>query len=108
MKGGKRLGAGRKKGVPYRASAAREAAIAASGLTPLDYMLSTMRDETKPIALRLDMAKAAAPYVHPRLASVEQAVQVDVEDRPCITVTFVEPDGTRVKSLALSQDTEIS
>jgi hypothetical protein len=71
MKGGKREGAGRKKGVPSRASAAREAAIAASGLTPLEYMLATMRDERQPVALRLDMAKAAAPYVHPRLASVE-------------------------------------
>ena len=101
MKGGNRPGAGRKKGIPNRASAAREAAIAASGLTPLEYMLTTMRDETKPVALRLDMAKAAAPYVHPRLASMEQAVQVDVQDRPSITVTFVEADGTRVKALPL-------
>jgi hypothetical protein len=101
MKGGKRPGAGRKKGIPNRASVAREAAIAASGLTPLEYMLSTMRDEGKPLELRLDMAKAAAPYVHPRLASVEQAVQVDVQERPSITIRFVDPDGTRVKSLPL-------
>jgi hypothetical protein len=67
-------------------------------------MLTTMRDETKPIALRLDIAKAAAPYAHPRLASVEQAVQVDVQDRPCITVTFVDPNGTRVESLSLSHE----
>jgi hypothetical protein len=99
MKGGKRPGAGRKKGIPNRASAAREAAISASGLTPLEYMLNTMRDETKPVAVRLDMAKAAAPYVHPRLASVEQAVQLDLQEPPSITVTFVDPEGTRVKSL---------
>jgi hypothetical protein len=79
MKGGKRPGAGRKKGVPNRASAAREAAIAACGLTPLKYMPSTMRDERQQVALRLDVSKAAAPYVHPRLASVEQAVQVDLQ-----------------------------
>lgn len=101
MKGGKRPGAGRKKGIPNRASAAREAAITASGLTPLEYMLSTMRDESKPLALRLDMAKAAAPYVHPRLASMERAVQVDLQEPSSITVTFVEPDGSRVKSLPL-------
>ena len=106
MKGGKREGAGRKKGIPNRASAARQAAIQASGLTPLEYMLMTMRDESKPEAVRLDVAKAVAPYVHPRLASIEQAVQVDVEDRPCITVTFVDPDGTRVNSLSLSEDSE--
>ena len=55
-------------------------------------------------AVRLDVAKAVAPYVHPWVASVEQAVQVDVQDRPCIAVTFVDPDGTRVESLSLSQD----
>ena len=62
-------------------------------------MLSTMRDERQPVALRLDMAKAAAPYVHPRLASVEQAVQVDLQEPSSITVTFVNPDGKVVKSL---------
>ena len=67
-------------------------------------MLATMRDESKPEAVRLDVAKAVAPYVHPRLASVEQAVQVDVQDRPSITVTFVNPDGTRSKSLPLEGD----
>jgi hypothetical protein len=104
MKGGKRPGAGRKKGIPNRASASRQASIEASGLTPLEYMLTTMRDESKPETVRLDVAKAVAPYVHPRLASVEQAVQVDVQERPCITVTFVDPDGTRVESLSLERD----
>jgi hypothetical protein len=104
MKGGKRLGAGRKKGIPNRASAERQAAIQASGLTPLEYMLTTMRDESKPEAVRLDVAKAVAPYVHPRLASVEQSVQLDVHERPSITVTFVDPDGTRVESLALERE----
>jgi hypothetical protein len=99
MKGGKRAGAGRKKGIPTRASVAQEAAIAASGLTPLEYMLTTMRDERQPVAVRSDMAKAAAPYVHPWLASVEQAVQVDLQEPSSITVTFVNPDGKVVKSL---------
>jgi hypothetical protein len=41
---GKKTG-GRKKGAPNKATAAKAAAIEASGLTPLDYMLSVMRDE---------------------------------------------------------------
>jgi hypothetical protein len=45
----------------------------------MKYMPSTMRDERQQVALRLDVSKAAAPYVHPRLASVEQAVQVDLQ-----------------------------
>ena len=71
MAGGKRPGAGRKKGSRNKASVARESAIVASGLTPLDYMLAIMRDVTADRALRCDMAKAASPYCHPRLAAVE-------------------------------------
>ena len=44
-RGGKRPGAGRKKGSPNKVTAAREAEIAASGLTPLDYMLGILRDK---------------------------------------------------------------
>jgi len=70
-RGGKRDNAGRKKGVPNKASAERQAEIAASGITPLEYMLTVLRDETKPIETRMDAAKAAAPFVHPKLAAVE-------------------------------------
>jgi hypothetical protein len=38
---------------------------------PLDFMLSLMRDEELPIEFRGDMAKAAAPYCHPKLAPRE-------------------------------------
>jgi hypothetical protein len=69
-KGAPKVG-GRQKGTPNRATAAKAAAIAASGLTPLDYLLSVMRDDKLPNEERRDAAKAAAPYVHPKLASVE-------------------------------------
>ncbi len=69
--GGRREGAGRPKGVPNKASAAKAAEIAASGLTPLDWMLSVLRDPTVDYDRRDRMAKDAAPYVHPRLASTE-------------------------------------
>lgn len=45
----------------------------AQGVTPLEYMLSLMRDETQDLPIRADMAKAAAPYVHPKLANVEHS-----------------------------------
>jgi hypothetical protein len=48
-----------------------KAAIAASGETPLEYMLRIMRDEAAESTRRDDMAKAAAPYLHPRLSSIE-------------------------------------
>lgn len=62
---------GSRKGIPNRATAAREAAIAASGLTPLDYMISVMRDANNPTDTRLDAARSAAPYVHPKLAQTQ-------------------------------------
>ena len=64
---------GRTKGTPNKASVAKEAAIAASGLTPLDFMLAALRDDTKAFDERMDAAKAAAPYVHPRRAPVDGA-----------------------------------
>lgn len=60
---------GRQRGTPNKAVAAKEAEIAASGLTPLDYMLSILRDVEKPYAERFDAAKNAAPYCHPKLAA---------------------------------------
>lgn len=62
---------GRKAGTPNKASAQREAEVRASGLTPLDYMLSVLRDETQEPERRMWAAEKAAPYVHPKLASVE-------------------------------------
>lgn len=62
---------GRQKGTPNRATAAKAAEIAASGLTPLDYMLSVLRNETNEQAIRLDAAHKAAPYVHAKLATID-------------------------------------
>jgi hypothetical protein len=33
------------------------------GMSPLDYLLKVMRDADKPDQLRIDAAKAAAPYL---------------------------------------------
>lgn len=67
---GTRIG-GRQKGTKNKAPAAKAAAIAASGLTPLDYMLSVLRDIGLSLDTRLEAAKCAAPYVHPKLATME-------------------------------------
>lgn len=68
--GGKRPGAGRKHG--SATTKTREIANAiAQGLTPLEYLTSIYRDPAVDEAKRIDAAKAAAPYVHPRLASTE-------------------------------------
>src|SRR4051812_42802978 len=88
MRGGRREGAGRKRGLPNKVTAQRQAEVAASGLTPLEYLLEVMRapkpqikkdEEVAVFVARyvkwtdraLDAAKAAAPYVHPKLANIE-------------------------------------
>ena len=76
---------GRTKGTPNKATAAKAEAVAASGLTPLDYMLGVMRDEAMVFDVRLDAAKAAAPYVHPKLASVDMNADLNLKADDTIT-----------------------
>ena len=73
--GGAREGCGRKPGQRNGKTIEQVERIEASGLTPLDYMLSVMRDLSVDDARRLDAAKSAAPYVHARLSSVEAKVE---------------------------------
>jgi hypothetical protein len=64
---------GRQKGTPNKATAEKAAEVAASGLTPLDYMLSVMRDESNSKDMRLDAANKSAPFIHPKLAAIEHS-----------------------------------
>jgi len=71
--GGAREGAGRKPGAATKLNQdARQQALE-GGISPLDYMLKILRDEALPQDVRMDAAKASAPYVHAKLASVEHA-----------------------------------
>ena len=45
--------------------------MAASGLTPVDFLLGVMRDTGLDLAPRIDAGKAVAPYIHPKLANIE-------------------------------------
>ena len=69
--GGPRQGAGRKPGASTKLNEQARKQAAEGGLMPLDYMLSILRDEDMAPDARMDAAKAAAPYVHAKLASVE-------------------------------------
>ena len=91
MRGGERPGAGRPKRSVNRATAERETRIRESGPVPLDVMIEAMRwhhDRAKAefakgaemdanivrdeYALASEHAVRAAPYVHPRFASIQQ------------------------------------
>jgi hypothetical protein len=101
--------------VPNRASANRERAAAASGATPLDVMLKSMRlfsalaDESANdkkqfehyIRAAAAIAKDVAPYIHPRLSTVDQAqgagattIRVHVTGGLPVGSTPERPEGT--------------
>jgi hypothetical protein len=87
-KPGERRG-GRQKGTPNKFPAEVQAAIAATGETPRDYMLRVMRDPQVEYARRDEMAKAVAPYVHPKLASVEHGSDDKKPVQVRMTIQFV-------------------
>jgi hypothetical protein len=85
-RGGARKGAGRKPGSATKRTRAIADKAAAEGKTPLEVMLETMcafMDQAKKVAksdpetgLKLmaaasNVAKDAAPYIHPRLQAIE-------------------------------------
>ena len=81
---------GRQKGSLNKVTSEMKATIAATGETPLEYMLRVMRDENIEVSRRDDMAKAAAPFLHPRLASLDQRITESTKDvmrmpEPCAT-----------------------
>jgi hypothetical protein len=71
-RGGRRVNAGRKPGIPNKASAAREAKLAEGGEMPLEYFLRIMRDKRQKPARRDWAADKASRFCHPTLAAVEQ------------------------------------
>jgi hypothetical protein len=77
--------AGRKKGARNKRTlalaAASESAIL-SGLTPLDYLLGIVRDPNKDERLRFDAARAAAPFMHPRLQTMDNRTTLTMADDP--------------------------
>lgn len=101
IKGGARPGAGRKAGVPNKRTQEVQSAVEASGITPLEFMLDVMRSEAPDTedpmvrmshtAMRMDAAKAAAPYVHAKLASIEHSGGVVVRS---LAETLAELNGS--------------
>lgn len=80
MIGGRRPGAGRKPGSANRKTREIADRAASEGLLPLEYLLSVMRNSKATMAMRLDAAKAAAPYIHPRLSTVEMQQDVRIHE----------------------------
>jgi hypothetical protein len=61
-------GSGRKPGSRNKKTAEMLEKVQASGLTPLEYMLSILQDPHQEPNQRFSAAVQAAPYIHPKLA----------------------------------------
>ena len=79
-RGGRRQGAGRPRGSANKKTREIANRAAEEGITPLEYMLNIMRQPTEHEdpkiqvareAMAFEAAKAAAPYVHPKLQAIE-------------------------------------
>jgi hypothetical protein len=91
MARGRKTG-GRQKGSRNRATEEARAAAKATGILPLDYMLTVMRDPEADHKRRDAMAMAAAPYLHAKLCSVEpKPTDPGKPETRTIEVVFVTP-----------------
>lgn len=82
--GGARPGAGRPKGSLNKKHSDMLASISESGLTPVEYMLSIMRNEQADTRDRAWAAEKAAPYIHARPAPTANRIEIELPDTSTI------------------------
>lgn len=75
-RGGPRPNAGRKAGAATKKTKEIADRAAEEGVTPLEYLLTIMRNEVNEQKERMTAAIAAAPYVHAKLSSIEMNANV--------------------------------
>lgn len=83
IKGSKKTG-GRKPGSPNKTTIALKTAVAearASGKLPLEYFLEIMRSEKQKTERRDWAAAQAAPYLHPKLQSIDYEDRTPLENK---------------------------
>lgn len=98
--GGARSNAGRKPGAATKLNQQARATALGGGETPLSFMLKRMRDEAVSMEDRFEAAKAAAPYVHAKLSSVEADIDVTGE----LTIASKEQRDAAVSAALRSAD----
>ena len=89
--GGKRTGAGRPRGVTAGTKHERLEKMLGKGTkTPLEYMLNILNNKATSPEKKMWAAEKAAPFVHPRLASVDQKIKGDGDEPVAIEVKWKE------------------
>ena len=83
-KGHPRYG-GRTKGTRNKRTQALQAHADKTGRDPVGFMLAAMANEKLDFPVRLDAAKSVAPYLAPRLSSVDGTIRAAVVDVTALT-----------------------
>lgn len=77
-RGGNRTGSGRPKGSKNVKTIELIDKAVGDGQTPLEFLLGVMNDMENMKNLRIDAAKAAAPYVHSKLTTIDATIDTDI------------------------------
>jgi hypothetical protein len=131
-RGGRRVGAGRKPGSKLTKSQLIAAEAREAGISPLEVLLTAMRElwrrahatgqmDATLAAQACAIAKDCAPYVHPRLASIEHAgsgttppsgpVSVNIKfiaSEPRTPTIDIAPDGISPDVAQLEEQLELT
>ena len=78
--GGVRPGAGRSKGSLSQRRVELLAGAVSEGVTPVECMLSIMRNDEEEEKSRAWAAEKAAPYIHPRPAPIARPIETELPD----------------------------
>jgi hypothetical protein len=103
-RGGRRPGAGRKPGAATQKTRDIADKAVADGITPLEVMLEAMKAlrGAGDIEKAASVAKDAAPYVHPKLSSIEMNAKVQTRslDEELTALNEANPDADSGTPLA--------
>lgn len=93
--------AGRKKGAQTKRhlltdEQRKQLATLAGGITPLEFLMSILRDDDADLKEKLEAAKIAAPYMHRKMP-----IAIEGTDKPLMIVDPSKLAGLTEKELAL-------
>ena len=100
MRGGRRLGSGRKKGVKNLVGLRLKEQLLAEGISPLAFVLSIMRNSAQDLNVRLAAAQLAMPFLHSKLQTIEHTSPAEENPRrQCIEIEFVRSNSQGAEEL---------
>ena len=100
MRGGRRPNSGRKKGVKNLVGIRLKEQLLSDGISPLAFVLGVMRDPLQDLNARMDAARAAMPFLHAKLQTLEHPSPEEENPRPpCVEIVFVSPKTQAAEEL---------